>query len=162
MNLFLSNFRIMLCGAYNCIDTNRFALFAVFYSHLSLSVWSWQSSVFTNFCKLTCKFMSHVDCIWHILLCLIRSISEHHTLISGTDCINLIFTHFSFQSFVYTHCDICRLLINCSDNCTCVCIKAIFATGITDFSYSISYDFLDINVSTCSNLTHYKYKTGCS
>ena len=79
-----------------------------------------------------------------------------------TDRVYLIFTHFCFQSFVYTHCNICRLLINCSDNCTCICIKAIFATGITDFSYSISYDFLDINISTCSDLTHYKYKTCCS
>ena len=40
MNLFLCNFRIMLCRAYNCIDTDRFALFAVFYSYLSLSIWS--------------------------------------------------------------------------------------------------------------------------
>ena len=40
MNLFLCNFRIMLCRAYNCIDTDRFSFFVIFNSYLCFSVWS--------------------------------------------------------------------------------------------------------------------------
>ena len=40
VDLLLCNFRIMLCRAYNCIDTDRFAFFTVFNSYLSFSVWS--------------------------------------------------------------------------------------------------------------------------
>ena len=40
MDLLLSYIRVMLCRAYNCIDTDRFAFFTVFNSYLSFSVWS--------------------------------------------------------------------------------------------------------------------------
>ena len=105
--------------------------------------------------------MCHVDRIWHIFFCLIGSISKHHTLVSGSDRIDLVFAHLCLQSLINTKCDIYGLLINCSDNCTGLRIKSVFSTGIADFSYSISYDLLDVNISTCGDLTHNKYKTCC-
>ena len=40
MNLLLSYIRIMLCRAYNSIDTERFSSFIIFYSNLCFSIWS--------------------------------------------------------------------------------------------------------------------------
>ena len=163
MNLFLCYFRIMLCWKDNGIQTNRLAILIIFNRNLCLAVRSEvrQCTIFTNLCQLTRQLVSQCDRIWHIFFCFIGSISKHHTLVSGTDRIDLVFTHFCFQSFINSHCDVCGLLIDCCDNCTCFCIKTVFSTCIADFSYGISYDFLDVNISTCCDLTHYKYKTCC-
>ena len=108
--------------------------------------------------------MSHINSIRHILLSLIGSITKLDTLISGTNRIKLIFVHLIFfllQSLVYTHCNISRLLVKCSDNSTGVSIKAIFSTSITNLTNGISYDSLNVNVRLCCNFTHNKNKT-CS
>ena len=40
MNLFLCDFRIMLCRKNNRIETVWFTILVIFYSNLCLSVWS--------------------------------------------------------------------------------------------------------------------------
>ena len=84
MNLLLRYFRVMLRRKHNCIQTLYRTIFIVLCSYLSLSVRTQvsQRSVFANFSKLKCKLMCQCDRIWHILFCLIRSITEHHSLIS--------------------------------------------------------------------------------
>ena len=105
--------------------------------------------------------MCHVDRIWHIFFCFVRSITELDTLISCSDRIDLVFSHFRFQCFIYTKGNICGLFVQSCDHCTGICIKSEFTTIISDLTNSISYDLLDINVCCCCNFTHYKYKTCC-
>ena len=105
--------------------------------------------------------MGHINCIWHIFLCFVGSIAKLDSLVSCTDSINLVFSHFSFQSFIYSESNVCRLFINCSDYRTGICIKTIFTTCISNFTYCVSYNLLNIHISVCCNLTHYHYKT-CS
>ena len=87
MNLLLSHIRVMLCRKNNCIQTLYRTVFVVLYCNLCLSIRTKVSkcSVFTNLCQLTCKLMSHCNRVRHILFCLIRSITEHHTLVSCSD-----------------------------------------------------------------------------
>ena len=106
--------------------------------------------------------MSHIDGIRHIFLSFIGSISELDTLIPCTNGIDLILAHFCFQSLVNAKGNICRLLVNSSDNCAGICVKSIFAAGISNLSYSISYDLLNINISVCCDLSHNKNKACCS
>jgi len=106
--------------------------------------------------------MSHVNSIRHILLCFIGCISELDTLIPCTNGIDLILAHFCFQSLVNAKGNISRLLVNGSDNRAGICVKSILAAGISDLSYSISYDLLNINISVCCDLSHNKNKTCCS
>src|SRR5699024_2023068 len=166
MNLFLRYVRIMLCGAYYRVDPYRFSFFTVLHSHLGLAVRSqiFQSSVLTYLRKLTGKLMSHIDSIGHIFLCLIGGETKLDSLVSRSDSVDLVFSHFCFQSLVNAKSNICRLFVNRCDHTTGIRVKTIFSTGISDFSYRISYNFLDVHITCGSNLSHYQNKTcrdGC-
>ena len=108
--------------------------------------------------------MCEGDRIWHILFCLIGRISKHHTLVSGTNRFNLCISHlifFCFQSLIYAHGDITRLLVNGCNHTTGICIKSIFASGITDLANRITNDLLNIHICFCGDLTHNQNHT-CS
>ena len=109
--------------------------------------------------------MCKCDRVWHIFRCLIRSITKHHSLISGSDRIDLFFGHcmfFCFQRFINTHSNIRRLLIDCCDHTASLCIESEFSSCISDFFDRVTYDLLDINVCIRCDLTHNKYHTCCS
>ena len=102
------------------------------------------------------------DRIRHIFFRFVCRITEHHTLISGTDRFDLIIRHFIFFCFkclIYTHCNICRLFINCRNYAARICVKSIFSSRISDLTYRITHNLLNINVSLRCNLAHYKDKT---
>ena len=105
--------------------------------------------------------MCHVDCIWHIFFCFVWCVTKLDTLVSGSDSVDLLFTHLSFQCFIYTKSDICRLFIQSCDNCTCICVESIFTTVISNLTNSISYDLLNIDICSCCDFPHYQYKTCC-
>ena len=108
--------------------------------------------------------MCQCDRIRHVFFGFVCCKTEHHTLVTCTDCLNLIIGHlvfFCFQCFVYAHSDIAGLLIDCCDHTAGISIKAIFSSGVSDLTDRISYDFLDINVCFCGDLTHNQYQTGC-
>ena len=108
--------------------------------------------------------MCHCDWIWHIFFCLICCISKHHSLISGTDCFDLVIRHlifFCFQCLVYSKSDIRRLLIQCCDDTTCLCIESVFSSCISNLTNCVANDFLDIYVSVCCNFSHNHNETCC-
>ena len=108
--------------------------------------------------------MSQRNWIWHIFFCFITCKTEHHTLVTSTDCIDFFIRHgvfFCFQRFINTHRNISRLLINCCDNTAGICIKTIFCSCISDFTNRFSYDFRNIYISFCCNFTHNHNNTCC-
>ena len=166
MDLFLCHIRIMLCGQYDSIQTNRFVVFIIFNSNLSLSVRTQilQSAVFADFGQLQGQFVGQSDGIGHVLFGFVGGVTKHHTLIACTDGIDLIVGHFvffGFQSFVYAKSDVRGLLIDRGDHAAGVCVKTIFSTGITDLTNGITYDFLNVNICICGDLTH-NHDKACS
>ena len=165
MNLLLSYILIMLCRKNYCFQSLWSAVLIIFYRYLSLSIRSqiFQSAIFTNFCKLKGKFVCQRNRIRHVFLSLICSITKHHTLIAGTNCLDLSVRHFifsCFKRFINTHSDIRGLLIQCNHNCTCMTIKSGLSSVISNLVYSITNDCRDIKLCFCSDLTCYKYETG--
>ena len=159
MDLLLSHLRIMLCRKYNSIQTNRSVILVIFYSNLGLSIRSqiWQSSILSYLSKLHSHLLCQRDRIWHQCFCLIRSITEHHTLISCSDSVDFFVRHgmfFCFQRLINTHSNICRLLIQCYYYTAGICVKSIFATSISNLTYRVTYDLLNIHISFCCNLSH--------
>ena len=111
MDLLLCDCRIMLCGKYHCLQTSRLSFFIILYCHLGFSIRAEirECPVFSYLCKLLCKLVRKGNRIRHILFCLIGRISEHHTLITGTDRFDLLIGHlvfFCFQRFINAHCNI--------------------------------------------------------
>ena len=109
--------------------------------------------------------MCHVDRVWHVLFGLVGCESEHHSLISCSNGIDLLIAHivlFCFERFVYTHSDIGGLFVNCSYNSAGICVKSVFCTVVADFANGITYNLLEINVCVGCNLTHYHNVSCCS
>ena len=108
--------------------------------------------------------MCKCDRIWHQFRCLIRCVTKHHSLISSSDCLDLFIGHlifFCLQCLVNPHRNITGLLINGSNHSTGIGVKSEFSSGITDLSYGISYNLLNIHICIGCNLTHDKYKSCC-
>ena len=123
VDLFLCYIRIVLCGQYDCIQTVCFSVIIVFYSYLRFSVRSQisQCAVFSYLCQLSGQFVCQRDGQRHIFFCLVCCETEHHTLISCSDGIDLFVRHFMFfcfQRFVDTHSDIGGLLVDGCDHTT--------------------------------------------
>ena len=92
VDLFLCHIRIMLCRKYHCIQTFRSSILIILYCYLCLSVRTQvrERSVLAHFCQLKGKFVCHCDRIRHKFCCFVGCISKHHTLISCSDCFQLI------------------------------------------------------------------------
>ena len=165
VDLFLCYIRIVLCGQYDCIQAVCFSVIIIFYSYLRFSVRSQitQCAVFSYLCQLSGQFVCQRDGQRHIFFCLVGCETEHHTLISCSDGIDLFVRHFMFfcfQRFVDTHSDIGGLLVDGCDHTTVLRIKTVFSSVISDLTNGISYDFLDIHISFCCDLTHNQYQAG--
>ena len=163
MDLLLSHIRIVLGREYHCIQSGRLAV-VVLYGHLGFPIRTqiFQRSVFSHFRQLQTQFMSQRDRIRHIVLGLVGGETEHHTLIPGTDGLDLGITHlvfFGFQRFINAHGDIGGLLIDSSDHTAGFCIKTIFSSGVTDFLNRIAHDLLNIYIRICGDLTHYQHQS---
>ena len=166
MDLLLSHILIMLCGKNDCVKAERLSVLIVLNCNLGLSVRSQvrKSSVLSDLGETSCKLMRKSDRIRHVLLRLIACETEHHTLITSTDRIQLIVCHvvlFRFKRLVNTHSDIAGLLVDCSENTAGITVETIFCTVIADLTDGLADDLLDIHICLCCDLAHYHNKTCC-
>ena len=153
----------MLRGDDNRVDSCDLVII-VLNRDLALSVRTkiFQGSILANLRQLAAKLVCSGNCKRHVLRGLVAGISEHHTLVAGTDLLQLVICHlvlFDFQRLVDAHRDIRRLLINRSNDSTGVCIKSILASCIADLTNGITDKFLDIDICLGRNLTHDKDNT---
>ena len=135
-------------------------------SNLGLSVRSQvrKSSVLSDLGETSCKLMRKSDRIRHVLRGLVCSETEHHTLITSTDCIQLIVCHvvlFRFKRLVNTHSNIAGLLVDRGENTAGITVETIFCTVIADLTDGLADDLLDIHICLCCDLAHYHNKTCC-
>ncbi len=81
----------------------------------------------------------------HILFCLIRSITNHESLVSSSDFL-----------FVFVDMDwvgnLGRLLINCNDNGSHLMVHSDVYVVITNFFNSLSCNLFEIDFSSCTDL----------
>ena len=101
--------------------------------------------------------MRHRDRVRHIFLRLVGSISEHHSLISGSDRFDIVLGHFIFfclQRFIDSERNIRRLLVNGSHDAAGVRIKSVFSSCVTDLAHRIAHDLLNIHICLCRDLSH--------
>ena len=111
VNLLLCYIRIMLGRKHNSLQTDGLAILIILYRHLALSIGTQirQGSVLTDICELLCKLVCKGDGIRHILFCFVGCITKHHTLIAGTDGLDLLIRHLvllGLQCLVNAHGDI--------------------------------------------------------
>ena len=105
--------------------------------------------------------MGQGDRIGHIFLCLIAGKAEHHTLVSGTDGIQLILGHgllSGFQGFVYAHGNIRGLLVDGDHNAAGIAVEAVFSPVIADLADRLADDLLDVHICVGGDLTHDHHK----
>ena len=112
---------IMLSRNNDCINTLRNIVIRVFYRYLTLGIRT-EISHYLTFLTDSSEFLHDKLCQvkrdWHIIICLIGSIAEHHTLVTST----LVFIFLTAHTTV----DIITLLMNGSKNTTRVTIKLVF------------------------------------
>ena len=159
MNLLLCYTLIMLSRKHHCIQTDGMSSLIILYCNLGLSIRTKirQGSVFAHLGQLTNQLVSQSDRIRHILLRLIGSIAEHHTLVACTNSIQLAVVHriFScFQSLIYTHGNIAGLLVQSNQNAAGITVKAIFCTIVTNFANGLTDNRLNIYICIGSNFSH--------
>ena len=107
--------------------------------------------------------MCHGDGIGHVFLCLIGRIAEHHSLVTGSDRLDILVRHpvfFRLQSLVNTQSDIRRLLVNGRQNAAGIGVKSKFPSRITDLTHGITHDLRDIYIGVCRDLSHDHHHTG--
>ena len=95
--------------------------------------------------------------IRHVLLGLIGCETEHHTLVTCTDGIQCVIVHgvlFFLQCGIHTQCNILGLLIQRYDHAAGIAVKSIFRAVITNFTYGLAHDLLNVNIRVGGNLTH--------
>ena len=91
----------------------------------------------------------------HKLGSFITSISEHKALVTCTGVKLIVcFVTFCFKAFIYTHSNICALLVNRAEYSTSMSIKTILCSIVSDFCNGFSNYFLDIYFCFCCDLTH--------
>ena len=106
--------------------------------------------------------MCKIDRVRHIAVGLVGSITEHHSLISCSDRLELLFCHLVFSGFkrsVNTHGDVSRLLIKSYKDCACVIVKFHRRIRVADFADRVSRDLFVINFRFCCDLSADQYKS---
>ena len=80
---------------------NRLAVLIIFYCNLGLTVRTkvWKSSVFTDLGQLTGQLVCQGDWLWHVFFGFVGGVTEHHTLVAGTDSVDICVGHFVFFCF---------------------------------------------------------------
>jgi len=109
----------------------------IFNSDLNFSIWTnpWHdillSALKNPICELVCQLMSQ----WHQFFCLIRSITNHKSLISSSNI---------FDFFIYINgiSDFWGLLIECYHNGCILIVKTLIHAIISDFFNSLPHYLL--------------------
>ena len=91
------------------------------------------------------EFFSFVSCV-----------TEHHTLVTGTDFIEFISATFtSFQCVVNAHSNIGGLFVDSYINTASIAVKTVFGTSVPDFTNSFTNNMINIYITVSGNFTHY-------
>ena len=166
VDLLLTHIRVVLCGNNNGLKSCRLAILVILDGDLCLSVRTkvCESAVLSDCGELQRKLLRKSDRVRHELRCLVRSIAEHHTLVTCADRVDLFLRHLilsCFKSLVDAHGDVCGLLVHGNDDCACICVKSHSRVCVADLTDRVAGDRLEIDICICSNLTHDKNKTCC-
>ena len=100
VDLLLCDIRVMLGGNDNRVDSCNLVI-VVLDRDLALSVRTkiLQGSILADLRQLAAKLVRGGNCERHILRRLVAGISEHHTLVAGTDLLQLIIGHLVLFDF---------------------------------------------------------------
>ena len=161
-DLFPCYFRAVLRRNDNRVDADRFAIF-VFYGYLRFAIGTKvrQCAVFTNLCQAACQAVCQGNRQWHVFRCFVRSIAEHHALVTGTDRIEFIlFPFFGFQCFVYAHGNIRRLFVQGDKDAARIAVKTILCAGVANVADCFADDVRNIDVAGRRNFPYDMYHTG--
>ena len=113
--------------------------------------------------------MSKINRVRHVFRCLIRSVAEHHALITCADGADLFIGHIGFQSLQIFLCfkrvvnaerDVGRLLVKGDKYRTGMPVKSFFGIVIADLLNRLTGDFLVVNHCFRRNFSRHKNKTG--
>ena len=157
----------MLSGQNNRLQTNRLAVLIILYGNLALSIGTKvrQRAVLTHLCQLSGQLVCKRDRIRHQLRSLVCRIAKHHTLVSGTDRLDLLITHLAFprlQRFVNTHGNVRRLLVQCYHYRTGIAVKTDLGGSIPDLIHGLSHNACNIQVCLGGDLTGHQNKSGAA
>ena len=166
VDLLLADLRAVLRGQDNRIQAERFTGLVILNRNLSLAIRSeiGQRAVFADLCQLQGQLVGQRNRIRHIFLCLIIRITEHHALVSGSDCINIRVRHgifFRFQRLINAQRDICRLFIQRCYHRAGFRVKSIFTACISDLRNRVAHDLLNIHIRLGGNFAHNHDHTCC-
>ena len=159
MNLFLGNSFVMLCGQDDCIKADRRAFLIILHRYLCLAVRAQirKCSILSHLGKTAGQHMRHINRVRHVFFRLICRISEHHTLIACSDCLQFFIRHlvfFGLQSLVHSHGNISRLLVDGCNYTAGVTVKTVFSPVISNLTHCFTHNFLNIHIRMCGDLTH--------
>ena len=88
--------------------------------------------------------MRQVECERHVVIGLVGSIAEHHTLVSGT----LLFG----VGTAHTHIDVLTLGVQRGQNTATLRLELVLGFGITDIGDRLADDLLDVHPSVTTHL----------
>ena len=140
---------IMLGRNHDRVDAQRCAVVIILYGYLTLCIRTQVShhlTLLANLSQCLHQTVREIQCYRHIILCLVGSITEHHTLIAGA-LLLLVLT-------IHTTVDITALLVDGCQHTTGVAVKLIFTLRITDLLNRLTGDGIEIDIHLTTHLTH--------
>ena len=147
---------VVLCRHNDGVDALWYALLRVFYRNLALRVGT-QIGHLLAFLAYVGKHLhdvlGEVECYRHVVLGLVGSITEHHTLVAGA----LLF----FLGTAYATVDVVALLVYGCEHATRVAVKLILRLVVANLVDGLAGDILQVDVHTRAHLAHDYYLTGC-
>ena len=97
----------------------------------------------------------------HKLVRFAAGVSEHHTLIARAHRIGYIALTFArFESLVYAHGDIARLLVDGGENGAVFVVESVSRVGVSDVADCLARYLLNVDISLGGKLAHYDDETG--
>ena len=104
---------VVLSAYYDGVDTLRYTIVAIFYSHLALRVWTKIShllALLADVGKSLHDELCKVEAYRHVVLCFVTSVTKHHSLIACT----LVLVFFALNATI----NVVALLMNSCKNTT--------------------------------------------
>ena len=147
---------IMLGGDHDGVDALRTAVITVFHRHLTLGIRAeigHLNTFTTDGGKRAEDMMAQVECQRHVVLGLIRGITEHHALVAGA----LIFWIHTLHALV----DVLALLMNGGEHTAALGVELIFGFSVAYATYRLTCHFLQVDISLRLHLASKHHLSGC-
>ena len=164
VNLLLADLLVMLGGDDNRLETDRLVVLIVLDGDLRLAVSAEirKRAVLAHLGQSAGQLVCEVDGIRHVFRRLVGGIAEHHALIAGADCLDLLIGHLilsRLERLVHAHRDIRRLLIQRDKDSAGICIKSLAGIVVADLPDRIADNLLIIHNSLGRDLAGHQDKT---